>query len=55
VLREEDTADMQKVGGMEALDGPYLETAFMAMIRKRAGWLVILFMRNAHRIRDDSL
>src|SRR6516165_6158822 len=44
VLREEDTADMQKVSGMEALEGPYLETGFLAMIRKRAGWLVILFL-----------
>lgn len=44
VLREEDTADMQKIGGMEALDGPYLETGLLAMIRKRAGWLVILFL-----------
>ena len=44
VLREEDTADMQKIGGMEALDGPYLETGFLHMIRKRAGWLVILFL-----------
>jgi magnesium transporter len=44
VLREEDTADIQKIGGMEALDGPYLETGFLAMIRKRAGWLVILFL-----------
>ena len=44
VLREEDTADIQKIGGMEALDGPYLETGFLHMIRKRAGWLVILFL-----------
>jgi magnesium transporter len=44
VLREEDTEDMQKMGGMEALDGPYLETGFVAMIKKRAGWLVILFL-----------
>jgi magnesium transporter len=44
VLREEDTEDIQKMGGMEALDGPYLETGFLAMIRKRAGWLVILFL-----------
>lgn len=39
VLREEDTEDIQKLGGMEALDGPYLETGFVAMIKKRAGWL----------------
>ena len=44
VLREMDTKDIQKVGGMEALDGPYFETAFLAMLRKRAGWLVILFL-----------
>jgi magnesium transporter len=44
VLRELDTKDIQKVGGMEALDGPYLETGFAAMLRKRAGWLVILFL-----------
>jgi magnesium transporter len=44
VLREKDTKDIQKIGGMEALDGPYLETGFLAMIKKRAGWLVILFL-----------
>lgn len=44
VMREEDTKEIQKIGGMEALDGPYLETGFMAMLRKRAGWLVILFL-----------
>jgi magnesium transporter len=44
VLREIDTKDMQKIGGQEALDGPYLETGFLAMLRKRAGWLVILFL-----------
>lgn len=44
VLREMDTKDIQKVGGMEALDGPYFETGFVAMLKKRAGWLVILFL-----------
>jgi magnesium transporter len=44
VIREMDTRDIQKVGGMEALDGPYFETGFVAMLRKRAGWLVILFL-----------
>ena len=44
VMREEDTEDIQKMGGMEALDGPYLDTGLGAMIRKRAGWLVILFL-----------
>jgi magnesium transporter len=44
VLREMDTRDIQKIGGMEALDGPYLETGFLALLRKRAGWLVMLFL-----------
>jgi len=44
VLREKDTKDMQKIGGMEALEGPYLDTGFFAMLRKRAGWLVLLFL-----------
>ncbi len=44
IIREMDTRDIQKVGGMEALDGPYFETGFAAMLRKRAGWLVILFL-----------
>jgi magnesium transporter len=43
-LRDLDTKDIQKVGGMEALDGPYLETGFFAMLRKRGGWLVVLFL-----------
>jgi magnesium transporter len=44
VVREEAAEDVQKVGGMEALDGPYLETSFIAMLKKRAGWLIILFI-----------
>ena len=44
VMREMDTKDIQKVGGMEALDGPYFETGFLAMLKKRAGWLVVLFL-----------
>ena len=44
VVREEASEDMQKMGGMEALDGPYLQTGFFAMLKKRAGWLIILFL-----------
>jgi magnesium transporter len=44
VVQEEATEDIQKFGGMEALDGPYLETGFFEMVRKRAGWLGILFL-----------
>src|SRR5262249_32542519 len=35
--------DIQKFGGMEALDAPYLQISMRQMIKKRAGWLAILF------------
>lgn len=43
VVQEEATEDIQKIGGMEALDAPYLDTGFFEMVRKRAGWLSVLF------------
>lgn len=43
VAEEEATEDIQKFGGTEALEDPYMQTAFTSMIRKRAGWLVLLF------------
>ncbi len=42
--REEETEDVQKMGAMEALEEPYMSTPFLQMIRKRAGWLIILFL-----------
>jgi magnesium transporter len=44
VVQEEATEDIQKIGGMEALDAPYLEVGFWSMVRKRGGWLAILFV-----------
>jgi magnesium transporter len=44
VVEEEATEDIQKLGGMEALDAPYLQIAFLRMVRKRAGWLAALFL-----------
>jgi magnesium transporter len=44
VVQEEATEDIQKIGGTEALDTPYLQTGFGQMIRKRAGWLSVLFV-----------
>lgn len=44
VVEEEATEDIQKIGGSEALDAPYLEIALRSMIRKRAGWLAVLFL-----------
>lgn len=43
VAEEEVTEDFQKMGGMEALEAPYLSLPVFQMIRKRGGWLVILF------------
>jgi len=44
VVREEATEDIQKIGGSEALDAPYLQVGLARMVRKRAGWLSALFM-----------
>jgi magnesium transporter len=44
VAEEEATREIQKFGGVEALDDPYMSTALPAMVRKRATWLVILFV-----------
>jgi magnesium transporter len=44
VVREEDTEDVQKLGGTAALDEPYLSIPLPALIRKRAGWLAALFL-----------
>ncbi|MFO0551935.1 MAG: magnesium transporter [Polyangiaceae bacterium] len=44
VVEQEATEDIQKLGGMEALDTPYLQTPLLAMVKKRAGWLSALFL-----------
>ena len=43
-IQEEQTEDVQKFGGMEALDEPYMQIGLFAMIKKRAGWLSILLV-----------
>jgi magnesium transporter len=43
-IQEEQTEDVQKLGGMEALDEPYMQISFLHMLRKRAGWLSILMV-----------
>ncbi len=40
---EENTEDIQKFGGLEALDFPYQSTSILELVRKRAGWLILLF------------
>lgn len=44
VTNEEYSEDIQKIGGTEALDEPYLDTPFFQLIKKRAPWLIILFL-----------
>jgi len=44
VLVQEQTEDVQKIGAVEPLDLPYFQTSFLTFIKKRAGWLIILFV-----------
>ena len=44
VLQEAATEDIQKIGGTEALDAPYLETSIAEMVKKRVVWLAVLFL-----------
>ncbi len=44
VVEEQATREMQKLGGVEALEEPYIETPMLVMVRKRAAWLVVLFL-----------
>ncbi len=44
VAEEEATEDIQKMGGMEVLDAPYLQVGLLSMVRKRGGWLSALFL-----------
>lgn len=43
VADEEATEDIQKLGGSEALDEPYITIALKRMVKKRASWLIVLF------------
>ena len=44
VAHEEFSEDIQKIGGTEALDEPYLDISIIKLVKKRAGWLVLLFL-----------
>jgi magnesium transporter len=44
VAEEAATRDFQMVGGSEALDEPYMQISPLGMVKKRAGWLVVLFL-----------
>lgn len=44
IANEEYTEDIQKIGGTEALDEPYLDINIFRLVKKRVGWLIILFI-----------
>lgn len=44
VAEESNTKEIQKIGGLEQLDYPYVKTSFFSLLKKRASWLVILFL-----------
>ena len=44
VAQSAATRTLQRFGGMEALDEPYLEMPLLSMVRRRASWLVVLFL-----------
>ena len=44
MAEEEYSEDIQKIGGTEALDQPYLDIGLLKLVKKRASWLVILFL-----------
>jgi magnesium transporter len=41
---KENTREIQRIGGSEALEEPYTTISFGRLVKKRAGWLVILFL-----------
>jgi magnesium transporter len=44
VAEREASEDIQKIGGMEALNAPYLDVSYRQMVWKRGGWLSALFL-----------
>ena len=44
VAEQEATEDIQKLGGLEALDEPYTTIPLLRMVKKRATWLIVLFL-----------
>ncbi|GGG65035.1 magnesium transporter [Epilithonimonas arachidiradicis] len=42
-IEQQNTEDIQKFGGLDALDVPYTQTSIYEMVKKRGFWLVVLF------------
>ncbi len=43
-IQEEATEDIHKIGAVETLDAPYLNISMFEMVKKRGGWLLVLFL-----------
>jgi magnesium transporter len=60
VLEEEATEDIQRLGGSEPLDQPYFAVPILTVVRKRIGWLLLLFVAESFtgsvlRLFEDEL
>ncbi len=44
LAEKEETEDMQKIGGVEVLEEPYMNIPFLKLMKKRSGWLIVLFV-----------
>lgn len=44
IAEEAATKEIQRIGGSESLDEPYMQIALSRMVKKRGGWLVVLFL-----------
>ncbi len=44
VIRKEETEDLQKMAAVQVLEESYMSTSYFQMLKKRAGWLVVLFV-----------
>lgn len=44
IAEQRNTREMQRFGGVESLDYPYVKTSFFSLVGKRAGWLIVLFL-----------
>lgn len=47
VIEEEDTEDIHKLGGSQPLDEPYMSSSLIDLVKKRVGWLLVLFIAEA--------
>lgn len=48
VVEEETTEDIERLGGSQPLDEPYLRAGVLAIVRKRVVWLLLLFVAEAY-------